>query len=95
MRYFRIITYRVRPGNDTDFTDAAKIVREAYEKASVDLPWAVYQIVSGMPSPTYLVFVPMRSLEEIDTAFARSKTIQEAEGEENAKNSRSWRGTAT
>jgi hypothetical protein len=85
MRYFRIVTYRVRPGHDADFTDAVKIVREAYEKAKVDLPWAVYQIVSGMPGPTFLVLVPMKSLEEIDAAFARSKTIQEAEGEENGK----------
>jgi hypothetical protein len=85
MRYFRIVTYRVRPGHDADFTDAVKIVREAYEKAKVDLPWAVYQIVSGMPGPTFLVLVPMKSLEEIDAAQARSKTIQEAEGEENGK----------
>ncbi|HEV2064458.1 MAG TPA: hypothetical protein VGS00_07905 [Thermoanaerobaculia bacterium] len=85
MRYFRIVMYRVRPGHETDFADAAKIVREAYEKAKVDFPWAVYQIVSGMPGPTYLVFAPMKSLEEIDAAQARSKTIQEAEGEENGK----------
>jgi hypothetical protein len=85
MRYFRIVTYRVRPGHETDFTDAAKIVREAYEKAKVDLPWAVYQIVSGMPGPTYLVFLPMKSLEEIDAAQAHSKTFQEALGEENGK----------
>lgn len=85
MRYFRIVTFRVRPGHETDFTDAVKIVRDAYEKAKVDLPWAVYQIVSGMPGPTYLLFLPMKSLEEIDAALARSKTIQEAEGEENGK----------
>ncbi|MGH9365015.1 MAG: hypothetical protein ACRD1B_07100 [Thermoanaerobaculia bacterium] len=85
MRYFRIATFRVRPGHDTDFSDAAKIVREAHEKANVELPWATYQIVSGMPAPTYLVFLPMKSLEEIDAGLARSKTIQEAEGEENAK----------
>jgi hypothetical protein len=85
MRYFRIVTYRVRPGHETDFADAAKIVRDAYEKAKVDVPWAAYQIVSGMPGPTFLVFLPMKSLEEIDAAQARSKTIQEAEGEENAK----------
>jgi hypothetical protein len=85
MRYFRIVTYRVRPGHETDFTDAAKIVREGYEKAKIDLSWAVYQILQGMPGPTYLVFLPMKSLEEIDSAFARSKTFQEALGEENGK----------
>lgn len=32
MRYFRLITFRVRPGHDSDFSDAVKIVRSAYEK---------------------------------------------------------------
>jgi hypothetical protein len=85
MRYFRVVTYRVRPGHDSDFVDAAKIVKGAHEKANVDLPWAVYQIASGMPSPTYLVFLPMKSFAEIDSGMGRSKTIQEAEGEENQK----------
>lgn len=85
MRYFRVFTFRVRPGHDSDFADAAKIVKGAYEKANVDVPWATYQISSGMLTPTYLLFLPMKSLDEIDSAMARSKTIQEAEGEENQK----------
>lgn len=85
MRYFRIVTYRVRPGHDSDFADAAKIVKGTYEKANVELPFAVYQIFSGMPTPTYLVFLPMKSLDEIDSGMARSKTIQDAFGEENQK----------
>jgi hypothetical protein len=85
MRYFRVITFRIRPGHDSDFVDASKIIKAAYEKANVDLPWAVYQVSSGMLTPTYLVFLPMKSLDEIDSAMARFKTIQEAEGEENQK----------
>ncbi len=85
MRYFRIVTYRVRPGHESDFAETAKIVRGAYEKANVDMPWAVYQISSGMPGPTFLVFIPMKSLQEIDAAVARSGKIQEAEGEEGQK----------
>ncbi len=85
MRYFRVITYRVRPGHDSDFVDAAKTLKGGYEKASVKLPWAVYQIVSGLPTPTYLVFLPMKSFDEIDGAMANSKSIQEAMGEETQK----------
>lgn len=85
MRYFRVITYRVRPGHDSDFADAAKMIKAAYEKANVDLPWAVYQIFSGMPTPTYLVFLPMKSFDEIDSFMAHSKANQEAMGEENQK----------
>jgi hypothetical protein len=85
MRYFRIITFRVRPGHENDFAESVKIVRAAYEKAKVDLPWAVYQISAGMPGPTYMILLPMKSMSEIDAAFARSATIREAEGPENEK----------
>lgn len=85
MRYFRIATYRVRPGHESDFVEAAKIVRAAYEKANVELSWVVYQVSSGRPGPTFMVFVPTKSLQEIDAAVARSKQMQEATGEENSK----------
>jgi hypothetical protein len=38
-----------------------------------------------MVTPTFLVFIPMKSLAEVDTAFGQTKTIQEAEGEDNVK----------
>jgi hypothetical protein len=85
MRYFRIATYRVRPGHEPDFVEAAKTVRAAYEKLGVAVHWAVYQVSSGMPSPTFLVFVPTKSLKEIDEGLARTMAFQEALGEENGK----------
>jgi hypothetical protein len=85
MRYFRLLTFRVRPGHESDFQDAVKIVRVAYEKAKVDAPWAVYQISAGMPIPTFMIFIPMKSMAEIDASIARAGTIREAEGPENEK----------
>ena len=85
MRYFRIVTFRVRPGHDADFSNAVKIVRDAYAKAKISLPWAVYQVNAGMPGPTYMVWIPMRSLAEYDATMAVAKAIQEAEGEEGQK----------
>ena len=85
MRYIRVITFRVRPGHDSDFADSAKMIKASYEKANVQLSWATYQIVSGMPSPTYLVMLPMKSFDEIDAGFMNSKKLQDAQGEENQK----------
>ena len=85
MRYFRLLTFRVRPGHENDFQDAVKIVKSAYEKAKIDLPWAVYQISGGMPGPTFMIFIPMKSMSEIDAAIARAGAIREAEGPENEK----------
>jgi hypothetical protein len=85
MRYFRVMTFRVRPGHDSDFSDAVKIVRSAYEKAKIDMPWAAYQIAGGMPGPTFMLLIPMKSMSELDAAIARAGAIREAEGPENEK----------
>ena len=85
MRYFRVITFRVRPGHDTQFPDAVKIVKAGYEKANLKIAWATYQVYSGMATPTFLVFIPMKSLDAVDTGFGQAKAIQDAEGEDNVK----------
>ena len=85
MRYFRVITFRIKPGHEAQFPEVVKIVKAAYEKAKLTLPWATYQVSSGMTVPTFLLFIPMKSLEEVDLGASRSKTLQEAEGEENVK----------
>lgn len=84
-RYMQAVTFRVRPGHDADFADAVKIVRAAYEKVNLDVHWFVYQISSGAPGPTFIVFIPRKSLQELDEVVAQSKALQEAEGEENVK----------
>jgi hypothetical protein len=44
------------------------------------MPWVVYQVNVGMPSPSFLIFVPIRALKENDDLLARSKTLRDAEG---------------
>ena len=72
-RYMRVITYRVRPGHEGDFVEAAKTIRAAYEKTEVKVPWAVYQVTAGVPGPTFLIFLAMKSLQESDEGIARGK----------------------
>jgi hypothetical protein len=85
MRYFRIVTFRVRPGHDADFAEAVKTVSAAYDKTNLPVHWATFQVYAGMPSGTYLAFVPMKSLKEVDDALAHLKEFQAAEGEEGMK----------
>ena len=85
MRYFRIITFRIRPGHENDFMSAVKIVKDAYRKANISLPWAVFQVTAGMPGPTFTVWIPMTSLAELDATMKASKAIQDAEGEDGQK----------
>lgn len=85
VRYFRVATYRVRPGHELDLEANAKIVRDAYDKIQAPFAWGIYQVNAGMPGPTYMVWVPMRSLAESDAAMAASRALMDAEGEEGQK----------
>jgi hypothetical protein len=86
MRYFYVTTFRVRPGHDNDFVEANRIARAAHEKADVPEHWAVYQVISGMPTGTYLTFQPLKSLAEVD-AFPQThgKAYLDATGDDGRK----------
>jgi hypothetical protein len=68
MRYFSVTTTRIRPGFDSVYVDyVQKIINVARQKAKPDnLHVAVFQVISGAPAGTYLVFRPMKSLAEMD-----------------------------
>src|SRR5260370_421815 len=83
-RFLRVLEVRLIPGHESDFAEAFKILSAAYEKISADTPWVVYQVNLGMPSPAFLVFVPMRALKQDDDLLYWRKSIREAEGEEAA-----------
>ena len=80
MRYVWVTMIRVKPGYGRDFVEARKFVREAHEKAKVDEKWVFYEVVSGAPGGTYLMFSPMASMAEGDTD-PHDKAYQEAVGE--------------
>jgi hypothetical protein len=81
MRFMRVLQVRVRPGFENSFEEAFKILGAAYERINATTPWVVYQVNVGMPSPTFLVFVPMRALEQNDDLLAWRKDLRQAEGE--------------
>jgi hypothetical protein len=83
-RFIRVLEVKVRPGYDEQFAEAFKVLRAAYLKIRADLPWVVYQVNVGMPSPTFLAFVPMRSLKQNDDLLSWRGLLREAEGESGA-----------
>lgn len=76
-RYFNLTTFRVRPGHENDFEEAAKLYATVMTDANADANWATYQVVSGMPGPTFIVFSLMKSLSEMDPG-ADAAAIQKA-----------------
>ena len=81
MRYFNVITMRIRPEHDEDFAEVAKMAAAAAERSKNDQPAATYQIVSGAPSGTYLLFEPTASLKSLDAEPQRLQALFEAMGE--------------
>ena len=81
MRYFQIITFRVRPGHVRSFEEARRISKGHHEKAKVDEHYAVFQVDSGMPSGTFMMFIPRKSLKEMDSD-PHTKAYQDAVGDD-------------
>lgn len=66
-RYFSITTVRIRPGHDAQYAEFVQKVINAARKAKVDnYHTALFQVISGTQSGTYLLFRPMKSLSEMD-----------------------------
>jgi hypothetical protein len=84
-RFMRVIDVHVLPGHESDFTEGAKILSDAYEKTRVNTPWAVYQVKMGMQSSNFLVLMPMAFLKQNDDLILSEEDMQNAEGEESAK----------
>jgi hypothetical protein len=81
-RFMRVETIRVRPGHANEFEEARRIMSAAHEKAKVDEHMAVYQVMGGAQSGTYIVLIPWTSLAEADGVqpLPHGKAYQDALG---------------
>ena len=63
-RYFVISVVSSRPGHVRDYAEIRRIMRAAHERAGSGEIHSVYQVESGMPDGTFLIFTPAASLDE-------------------------------
>lgn len=85
MRYVRIRIFRIKSGQGKAFEDSVKMAIEAYTKSRFPASFAFYEVMAGMPSSSYVVIRPMKSLAEQDVISAGEKAFQDALGEEGRK----------
>jgi hypothetical protein len=84
MRFVQVTTVRINQGRANDYAALGKVVNSAHDKAKMDEQWSVYEVVSGMPTPTYLIFQGMKSLADMDALREmHGKAYQDGLGEEN------------
>jgi hypothetical protein len=81
-RFLRVLEVRLHPGHESEFVEAFRNLGRAYESIKADTPWVVYQVNVGLPSPTFLVFLPMRSLKKNDDLLDWRRSIREAAGQQ-------------
>lgn len=73
-RYMAMTTIRIKPGHEDEYWEAAlKYANPARDKTPLKTmaSYAVYQVTAGAPGTTYIIFRPLKSLADLDTASAR------------------------
>jgi hypothetical protein len=85
MRVWEVLVFQVRPGHEDNFSESAKLYKTTLGQAKIEAPWTTYGVMAGMPGPTYLVFIPHRTLSEIDPATGTGAAIEKAFNEEAGK----------
>ena len=89
-RFLEISVYQVRPGRETQWSDAVKLVKAAYEKANVGAHWGMWREIYGGEGGRYIVLTSHKNLGEIDRDFLNGKQFADALGEDGQKNSTTW-----
>lgn len=76
-RFWQILVFRVRPGHDADFETAAKAYIAAAQRSSPSAQFRTYQVIAGMPQPTFILFSSVASYGEFDQMMqSDTKTMQ-------------------
>ena len=68
-RFWEITWFRVRPGHEQQFEATAKTYAAAAKRAAPTNAWRVFEIMAGVPGPTYLVFSSVESYDKFDVAM--------------------------
>ena len=80
MRALRLSTVFAHPGYERAFMETVWSLSEASQKANARTAWAVYEVVSGLPEPAFVIVTPMQSLNEMDDVFDAGQALKKAEG---------------
>lgn len=77
-RFYEITAFELRPGGESAFEAAAKAYGAAAGRAAPGVSYRVYQVMAGMPSPTFLVFTSTVSFADFDKMMADGAATMKA-----------------
>lgn len=84
-RFYAVTTFRVRPGRGEDLAAAVKAYGAAMARAGTGGSFRVYEVIAGLPSPTYLVFSSVTSYAGFDKALMNGEAVWKGTSEEERK----------
>ena len=74
-RFVEITIFRVRPGHERAFEEATKAYGAAAKRSSPNASFRIYQVMAGIPGPTFLVFSSTESFADFDRAVQEDMAI--------------------
>jgi hypothetical protein len=77
-RFWEITTFRVRPGYEEAFANVAKAYAAAAKRAAPNMSWRTYEVIAGIPGPTFLVFSSVQSFADFDRSMQDGMAIGKA-----------------
>lgn len=80
MHALRLSTVFAHPGYERAFMETEWSLSEASEKVHARSAWAVYEVIGGLPEPSFVIVTPMQSLEEIDDVIEAGESVKTTEG---------------
>lgn len=78
VRFYEITIFRVRPGHEMAFADAAKAYAAAAKRASTNASWRTYEVTAGLPGPTFMVFGTVQQFSEFDRSMQDGRATMQA-----------------
>lgn len=77
-RFWEITVFQGKPGSGPAFEAAAKAYGAATGRAAPDASYRTYQVIAGMPTPTYLVFSSVADYADFDESTAEDMATMNA-----------------
>lgn len=75
IRFYEILIFSVRPGQQDKFEAVAKAYSAARKRVSPDASFRTYEVVAGMPGPTYFVLSSVEDYGEFDRTTAEDAKV--------------------
>lgn len=89
-RFFEISIVRVRPGKSELFDEVVKAYVGAVKRTAPNASYRTYQVIAGMPGPTYLVISSVEGFAAFDKTMADEMAVFKGATAEEQATFRKW-----